>query len=120
MDRDPTMSESNRELLGGATASKPVKAPLTLYVFILGLSGCGITGPLIQHTSGDLVHLGSTTMTSLSCGHDLSTYADQAQLICQKNGYKAAKIRYSQNSKNESCSKKIVEATFKCEESSSF
>ena len=114
------MSESNREPLGGATALKPVKALLTLNFFILGLSGCGVTGPLTQHTSGDLVHLGSNTMTSLSCGHDLSTYANQAQLICQKNGYKSAKIRYSQNSKNELCSNKIVEATFKCEETSSF
>ena len=81
----------------------------------MGLSGCGLTGPVLQHSSGDLIHLASTRADSLSCGHDLSTYAGQAQLICQRDGYKAAKVRYMQKSKNEACLDKIVEATYHCE-----
>ena len=89
---------------------------VTLTFFILGLSGCGVAGPVLQHSSGDLIHLASIRMDSLSCGHDVSTYAVQAQLTCQRDGYKAAKIRYSQNSKNVACLDKIVEATYQCEQ----
>jgi hypothetical protein len=93
--------------------------PLSICSILMILQGCG-TGPVLQHTNADLIHLGSIGADSVSCGHDLSTYADQAQLTCQKNGYKAAKIRHRQNSKIETCLNKIVEATFKCEEASSF
>jgi hypothetical protein len=81
----------------------------------MGLSGCGLTGPVLQYSSGDLIHLAPTRADLLSCGHDLSTYAGQAQLICQRDGYKAAKVRYTQKSKNEACLDKIVEATYNCE-----
>jgi len=81
-----------------------------------GLMGCGATGPFLQHTSGDLIHLGENTTDTLSCGYDMSTYALQAELTCRKIGYKAAKIRATYNSKNKSCSDKIIEATFKCED----
>jgi hypothetical protein len=92
---------------------------LSVSSVVTGLLGCGIS-PVLQQTSGDLIHLGSTQTNSLSCGHDLLTYTVQAQLTCQKNGYKAAKIRYIRNSKNEACLGQIVEATYRCEEANSF
>jgi hypothetical protein len=70
---------------------------------------------VLQHSSGELIHLAPTRADSLFCGYDLSTYAVQAQLTCQRDGYKAAKVRHMQNSKNEACLDKIVEATYKCE-----
>ena len=109
------------KVLGRSAASNSAKAlkKFSVSSIVLGLLGCG-TGPVLQHSSGDLIHLAPTRADSLSCGHDLPTYAVQAQLTCQKNGYKAAKIRHFKNSKNDTCLNTIIEATFKCEETSSF
>jgi len=111
------MLGTHEQLPCGSAAAKPgnVLKIVSATFFTLGLSGCGLTGPVLQHSSGDLIHLAPTRMDSLSCGHDLSTYATQAQLTCQREGYKATKVRHIQKSKNEACLDKVVEATYKCE-----
>jgi len=98
-----------------ANFQKTVKHLATAFV-LSGLMGCGATGPFLHHTSGDLIHLGEKNTDTLSCGYDMSTYVLQAELTCRKIGFKTAKIRTTYKSKNKSCSDKITEATFKCED----
>ena len=92
-----------------------VKRLATAFV-LSGLMACGATGPFLHHTSGGLIHLGEKNTDTLSCGYDMSTYVLQAELTCRKVGFKTAKIRTTYNSKNKSCSDKIIEATFKCKD----
>ena len=92
-----------------------MKRLVTAFVLSV-LMACGATGPFLHHTSGDLIHLGEKNTDTLSCGYDMSTYVLQAELTCRKIGFKTAKIRTTYKSKNKSCSDKITEATFKCED----
>jgi len=94
---------------------KKMKLPAPAFI-LLGLTGCVATGPVLQHTSGDLIHLGEQSAYTSSCGYDISTYVIQAELTCRNIGYKTAKIRATYNSKNMTCSDKVIEATFKCED----
>ena len=121
LDRSSLLMRAVSKALTRSAGSNLVTALRVLSVssMVSGLLGCG-TSPVLQQMSGDLIHLGSTQMDSLSCGHNLTTYTVQAQLTCQKNGYKTAKIRHSRYSKNEACLGQIVEATYRCEETNSF
>jgi hypothetical protein len=98
-----------------ANFHKTMKRLATAFI-LSGLMGCGATGPFLHHTSGDLIHLGEKNIDTLSCGYDMATYVLQAELTCRKFGFKTAKIRTTYKSKNKSCSDKITEATFKCED----